>query len=147
VAQAFEHAAHGVETEFDPEAPQPEHLFQASAVGVHFFVKKPGRAVPARRAWIGVMGRLSAAAVSIFARVCDSFSAQGFAHFSAPVLAWLLVAFFQLEPFEKTVVLNLFLQNAHRLLDVIVVDFDRYFLQKYRPLRPIEIGMFRWLFV
>jgi hypothetical protein len=92
------------------------------------------------------LGRLSAAAVSIFARVCDSFSAQGFAYFSTPVLTRLLVAFFQLEPLEKTVVLNLFFQNAHRLLDVIVVDFDRYFLQKYRPLRPIEIGMVRWLF-
>ena len=40
---------------------------------------------------------------------------------------------FELQPFEKPVVLNFFLQNLHGFFNVIVNYLDCNFLQKYRP--------------
>jgi hypothetical protein len=70
---------------------------------------------------------------------CDTFAAQRFALLAAPEFTRLFIAFFQLQPFEETVVLNLFLQNAHRLFNIVIVDFDCNFLQVTRPLPAIGI--------
>jgi len=67
----------------------------------------------------------------------DPFAAQRFSLLAAPELARLFVAFFKLQPFEKAVVLDLLFQNAHRLFNIVVVDFDCNFLQMTRPLPAI----------
>ena len=69
----------------------------------------------------------------------NAFAAQRFALFAAPEFTRLFVAFFQLQPFEEAVVLNFFLQNAHRFFDIIIVNFDCDFLQISRPLPAIGI--------
>jgi len=54
---------------------------------------------------------------------------------AAAVLAGFFVALFELQPLEKSVILNFLFQNAHGFFDVIVDDFDLDFLQQYRPFR------------
>jgi hypothetical protein len=54
----------------------------------------------------------------------DALSAQGLTFFATAVLAWFFVAFFQLQAFEQTVVLNFFLQNPHGLFEIVVEDFN-----------------------
>ncbi len=53
--------------------------------------------------------------------------------FPAFVLAGFLVAFFKLQPFEKTVILDFFLENAHGFLEIVIDHFDFDFFQIYRP--------------
>jgi hypothetical protein len=54
----------------------------------------------------------------------DALSAQGLTFFATTELAWFLVAFFQLQAFEQTIVLNFFLQNPHGFFEIVVEDFD-----------------------
>ncbi len=54
----------------------------------------------------------------------NALSAQGLTFFTTAVLAWFLVALFQLQAFEQTVVLNFFLQNPHGLFEIVVEDFN-----------------------
>ncbi len=49
------------------------------------------------------------------------------------MLTGFFVTFFKLQPFEKTVVLNFFLQNAHGFLEIVIDYFNFDFLQIYRP--------------
>jgi hypothetical protein len=81
----------------------------------------------------------------------NSLAPQGFALFAAFELAGLFIAFFQLQPLEQTVVLNFFLQNAHRLFKVVVQNLDFDIFQLTRPLLsigPLVSGLVvrRWLF-
>ena len=79
------------------------------------------------------------AAVSVLSGSSQSFPSQSFALFSAPELARLFIALFQFEPFEKAVILNFFLQNPHRLFNVIIKNLNLNFLQTPRPLLSIKI--------
>ena len=64
----------------------------------------------------------------------DALTPCRFALLATPELAGFFIAFFEFEPFEKTIVLDLFLQNTHGLFKVVVVDLDCDFLQPFRPL-------------
>lgn len=77
-------------------------------------------------------------AVPVFARSGQAFSSQGFPRFSTAELARLLIALFEFKTFEEAVILNLFLQDAHGLFNIVVVDLDCDFLQLSRPLLPTE---------
>jgi hypothetical protein len=70
----------------------------------------------------------------LFASGCsDTLAPHGFALFAAAVFTRLFIVFFQLQPFEQAIVLNLFLQNPHGLFKVVVVNLDRDFLQTASP--------------
>jgi hypothetical protein len=86
-----------------------------------------------RNKWSG-----SLTAIPVFARNGQPFSSQGFPRFSTAELTRFFIALFELEPFEETVILNLLLQDAHGLFNIIVVDLDCDFLQLSRPLLSIE---------
>lgn len=60
--------------------------------------------------------------------------AKRFTLFAAAVFAWFFVAFFKLQALEKTVILNFFLQNTHSFFKIVVLNFDRNFLQPVSPL-------------
>ena len=68
----------------------------------------------------------------------NAFSAKGFALLPAPEFAGLFVALLQLQTLEKTIILDLFLQDAHGLLDVIVDDPDFNVFQISRPLLALK---------
>ena len=72
----------------------------------------------------------------------NAVSSLRFPLLAAAVLAGFLVALLELQALEKSVILNLLLQNAHGFFDVIVNDFDLDFLQQYRPFRAA--GTKRW---
>jgi hypothetical protein len=69
----------------------------------------------------------------------NTFSAKGFALLAAPELAGFFVALFQLQTLEKTIILDLFLQYAHGLLDVVVDDPDFNVFQISRPLLHYKV--------
>ena len=68
---------------------------------------------------------------------CQPFPSQSFALFATAKFTRLLVAFLQLQPFKKTVVLNFLLQNAHCFFDVVVDHPDFNILQIPRPLLAV----------
>ena len=68
----------------------------------------------------------------------NALPALRFALLAPPELARLLVALLQLQALEQAVILNLLLQNADGLFDVIVDDSDFDFLQRYPPLVPLK---------
>jgi hypothetical protein len=65
----------------------------------------------------------------------NPFSSLRFALLAPPEFARLLVALFQLQALEETVILNLFLQNAHCFFNIVVKDFDFDFFHSHRPFR------------
>jgi hypothetical protein len=137
IAQTGQYATDGVEAELDTEAPQRVHFIQAGLIRFAHGRddKKPGGIFPrrARNKWPG-----SLTAIPIFSRSGQSFSSQGFPRFSTAELTRFFIALFQLEPFEEAVILNLLLQDAHGLFNIVVVDLDCDFLQLSRPLLSIE---------
>jgi hypothetical protein len=137
IAQAGQYATDGVEAELDTKAPQRVHFIQAGLIrSAHGRDdKKPDGIFPrrARNKWPG-----SLSAISVFSRNGQSFSSQGFPRFSAAELTRFFIALFKLEPFEEAVILNLLLQDAHGLFNIVVVDLDCDFLQLSRPLLSIE---------
>jgi len=79
----------------------------------------------------------AAASLSVSVAVAgsrDALAPQGFALLAAPVFARFFVTFLQLQPFKKAVILNLFFQNAHGLLKVIVKNLNLDSLQIVSPL-------------
>jgi hypothetical protein len=137
IAQTGQYATDGVEAELDTKAPQRVHFIQAGLIRIAHGRddKKPGGIFPrrARNKWPG-----SLSAIPVFSRNGQSFSSQGFPRFSAAELTRFFIALFKLEPFEKAVILNLFLEDAHGLFNIVVVDLDCDFLQLSRPLLSIE---------
>jgi hypothetical protein len=81
---------------------------------------------------------------------CDALPSQRFSMFPAFVFTRLFVTFLEFQPFEKTVVLDFFLENAHGFLEIVIDHFDFDFLQIYRPFLHIDIALVealrRWLF-
>jgi len=68
-------------------------------------------------------------------RQSNPLSSLRFALLAPPEFARLLVALFQLQAFEETVILNLLLQNAHCFFNIVVKDFDFDFFHSHRPFR------------
>jgi hypothetical protein len=68
----------------------------------------------------------------------QSLSSQSFALFATAKFTRLFIALFQFQPFEKAVVLNFLLQNAHCFFDVVVNNPDFNILQIPRPLLATE---------
>lgn len=54
----------------------------------------------------------------------NALASQGLTLFATTELTRFLVAFFQLQAFEETIVLNFLLQNAHGLFEIVVENFD-----------------------
>lgn len=68
----------------------------------------------------------------------NPLSTLRFALLAASELARLFVAFFKLQPLEKAVVLNFFLQNTHGFFEIVIEYFNFDFLQIYRPFLNIR---------
>jgi hypothetical protein len=85
-----------------------------------------------------------------FAPGCrDPLSPQCFALFAAAVFAGLFIAFLELQTLEKSIVLNLFFQDPHGFLKVVVMNPDRDFLQTASPLsfHPTANDRTGWLMI
>jgi len=75
----------------------------------------------------------------------NSLSPDGFTLFAPLIFAGFFITFFQLEPLEKTIVLNLFFQNTHGLFQIVIKNLDLNFLHLFRPLlyHPISCVRYR----
>jgi hypothetical protein len=85
-----------------------------------------------------------------FAPGCrDPLAPQCFALFAAAVFAGLFIAFLELQTLEKSIVLNLFFQDPHGFLKVVVMNPDRNFLQTASPLsfHPTAGDRMGWLMI
>lgn len=69
---------------------------------------------------------------------CNPLTSLRFAHLAASELARLFVALFELQPLEKPVILNFFLQNTHGFFQIVIENFNFDFLQIYRPFLNIR---------
>ena len=71
--------------------------------------------------------------------------------FPAFVFTGFFITFFKFQTLEKTVILNLFLENSHGFFKIIINYFDFDFFQVYRPFLLIVNAQFealyRWLFL
>jgi hypothetical protein len=75
----------------------------------------------------------------------NALSPKRFAFFATTKLTRFFIAFFQLQAFEKAIVLNFFLQNPHGFFEIVVEDFDFYSFQTgSTPLFPIASAI--WLY-
>jgi hypothetical protein len=100
-----------------------------------------------RRDW-----RLTISETGSFGRR-NTLPAKCFALFPTPEFAWFFVAFLKLQALEKTVILDLFFQNAHGLLKIVVDHLNFDCLQAFTPpsFHPDTSGIWlispeRWLF-
>ncbi|VVS90491.1 hypothetical protein DBB_580 [Desulfoluna spongiiphila] len=68
----------------------------------------------------------------------NPLSTLRFALLAASEFARLFVALLELQPLEKAVVLNFFLQNTHGFFEIVIEYFNFDFLQIYRPFLNIR---------
>ena len=75
----------------------------------------------------------------------NSLSSDGLTLFAPFIFAGFFITFFQLEPLEKAIVLNLFFQYTHGLFQIVIKNLDLNFLHLFRPLlyHPISCVRYR----
>jgi hypothetical protein len=131
-----EHLLNGAQAQFDAETPETVHGVQGvliSAICGH-----PNKN-PVRREQQGTGPIIFSSVVTeflathFFSGCSQTLTAQSFTQFTPSEFARLFVAFFQLKPFKKAIILDLLFENAHRFLKVIVDNPDLNFLQFRSP--------------
>ena len=126
IAQAVEDAGDGRQAEDNAESSHAVHSIEAFGVGGgwHGGDSLPNKNPAGRRSLPGHVVKRVSLTVSPASRNSDALPAQGLTFFATTELTRFLIAFFKLQSFEETIVLNFFLQNPHGFFEIVVEDFD-----------------------